>query len=79
MRKLFFILIISCSIVNAENISNEVYLDLKPDETYEYKTFTPKTGIIRKENKEDEDYIYHPMEYIKQEAIDMFFKKKDNK
>ena len=51
MKKLFFILIISCTVVNAENISDEVYLDLRPNETFEYKSFNPKAEKININNK----------------------------
>lgn len=75
MKKLFLILILSCLAVNAENTTEEVYLDIKPFEALEYKTFTPKFDNININNKEDEDYIYKPMEYVKNEAKELFFNK----
>lgn len=72
---LFFVLSFFVLPVMAED---EVYLDLHHSERYDYKTYTPdiKTLNIKKEDENNEDYIYHPMKYIKDEASELYSQKK---
>ena len=72
---LFFVLSFFILPIMAED---EVYLDLHHSERYDYKTYTPdiKTLNIKKEDENNEDYIYHPMKYIKDEANELYSQKK---
>lgn len=76
MKKLLLIIILLCtsSSINAKNL-NEVFLDLNTDEIHNYKTTSPNINSLNiKSDEEDnnEDYIYHPMKYIKNEASELY-------
>lgn len=75
MKKIFLVLILVVLPVFADDNTDMVYLDLNSGEGHEFKTFTHKIEnmSISKEKEEDEDYIFHPTEYIKNEFKDLFF------
>lgn len=80
MKKYFiglFYLVFCCSIVYAEDSLNTVFLDIDYSERNTYKDFSPKIDNlnIQKEDELNEDYIYHPLKYIKDEAGELYSKK----
>ena len=76
MKKFLLIILLSCISASAE----EVLLDLKPQETHEYKIQNLKIKDMSINNKKDEDeyYMLHPMEYVKDEFREMYFNKKSD-
>lgn len=69
-------LIYTISVVYAENALNEVPLDLNIGERYEYKTSEIKIESLNiKEKDDEEDYIYRPLKYIKEEFKELYLKK----
>ena len=74
MKRFLLIFLLSCISVSAE----EVFLELKPQETHEYKIKNTKIEKMSIKKEDEEDYIYHPMEYVKQEFKDMYFNKKSD-
>ncbi len=78
MKKFLLIILLSCTPVFAEEA---VFLELKPHETYEIKKHHNtqiKDMNINNKKDEDEYYMLHPMEYVKQEFKDMYFNKKSD-
>ena len=75
MKKIFFILILIILPVFADDNPDMVYLNLSSGEGHEFKTFTQKIEnmSISKEKEDEEDYIYHPTEYVKNEFKDLLF------
>ena len=80
MKKYLLIIFILCFSmpVIAEDL-NEVHLDLNYGEKPEYKFVSPTfESKSIKEEDHVEDYIYHPMQYIKNEAKELFFERKNS-
>ena len=78
MKNIFALLIFICTAVYADEQAETVYLNLGVNDTHEYKTFSPKIEDLGiKEKDDNEDYIYRPLEYVKNEAKEMFFNKND--
>lgn len=77
MKKIFLVFILTVLPVFADDNPDMVYLNLSSGEGHEFKTFTRKIENmgINKEKEDDEDYIYHPTEYVKNEFKDIFFNK----
>ena len=79
MRKTFISIFLALTIlpVIAENSLNTVFLDLNANEIHEYKSTSPEIENMSINNDEDnnEDYIYHPMKYIKDEAKELYSSK----
>lgn len=69
---------IVCTFVLAQDELNEVNLDLNYSELHGYKTYSPDIKSLNVKNDDDnnEDYIYHPMKYIKGEANELYSPKK---
>ena len=62
-----------CLSVYADEQKETVYLDLSSEEEHRFKVLEQRIEDLNINNKEDEeDYIYHPMEYVKQEAKELF-------
>ena len=76
MKKLFFILVLSCLILPVW-ADEEVYLDLKAGDVHEYKTFSPNFNNEKTEKPDDfdTDMVLHPFKYIKEEYNDLYSKK----
>ena len=77
MKKLLLIAILYCIPVRAEEA---VSLELKSGEIHEIKSHNLEIKDININNKKDEDeyYILHPMEYVKEEFKEMYFNKKSD-
>ena len=75
MKKILLV-VVFCSVnfALAEDTENSVYLDLNYGEKHEYNFSAPKVEKINIKEKDDfdEDYIYHPMKYIKEEAKELY-------
>ena len=79
MKKFAAVLMFICSAVYAEEQAETVYLDLEAGAAYEYKTCSPKVNDLGVKEKDDkEDYIYRPLEYVKNEVKEIFFNKNDD-
>lgn len=79
MKKILLTLLL-CILSNcvlANDGLNAVYLDLKAGENYEYNKSEPNLEKInvKKEEDDNEDYIYRPMEFVKSEARELYSKK----
>ena len=79
MKKFLFpaLLFFICTSVSAQEELDEVHLDINYAEQHEYKTFSPdiKTMSIKEDDENNEDYIYHPMKYIRDEASEIYSQK----
>lgn len=80
MKKfLLLVMFFGASNVFAQEALNEVYLDAVSPQTYSYKNFEQDIDKLNIKNNEDdnnEDYIYHPMKYIRSEASELYQEKK---
>lgn len=76
MKKLFLVIIFcAVSSVLADEALREVHLDYTPAQSYSYKKYEPqidKLNIKNDDEENNEDYIYHPMKYIKGEARELY-------
>ena len=82
MKKFLFILAIFCvsSFSYAQETMNEVFLNLNYGERQEYNMSLPEINDMKIiEDEEVEDYIFHPMKYIKEEAKELYLKKTPEK
>ena len=76
MKKILLIVVLLLFIpVGAEEA---VFLELKSGQNLEIKSYNLEVKDININNKRDEDeyYMLHPMEYVKEEFREMYFNKK---
>ena len=78
MKKLIVVLMLTALPIFADEKPETVDLNLNIGEEHGYKIFNPSVNdlSIKQKDEENEDYIYHPMEYVKNEARELFFNKK---
>ncbi len=80
MKKFLFLIsmFFICTSVYAQEELNEVHLDVNYYERHNYKQYSPdiKTLNIKDDDENNEDYIYHPMKYLKDEAHELYSQKK---
>ena len=74
MKKIILLLLLSTLPALSEDTANTIYLDLNAGEEHEYKKFKPtiENLNISDNDENNEDYIYHPMKYIKSEARELY-------
>ena len=73
MKRFLLLIMLFCLSVYADEQKETVYLDLSSEEEHRFKVLEQRIEDLNINNKEDEeDYIYHPMEYVKQEAKELF-------
>ena len=78
MKKLLLVFLLCIfSPLYAEEQPSAVFLDLNIDERQIFNAKTPDLNALNKkrEDVDNEDYIYRPMEYIKSEARELYSKK----
>lgn len=64
-----------CTSVNAENSLNTVFLDMNENSSTLYTPSAPDLKTLNvKEDTDNEDYIYRPLEYVKSEARELYSK-----
>ena len=79
--KKFLLIVLFCSMnfVYVDETDNSVYLDLDTWDKHKYNLSTPKIENMSVKDKDDdlnEDYIYHPMKYIKSEISELYSDRK---